>query len=469
MARRRFFRGRRPAVRLVAGGAARRVTAPSLSSPSPSPASTSTSTSAYSVSVVRGVSHERVVQKVGPRQPLARSLVEQTLEEGPELRGHVLRPHDAVADDLLDQRVDGVGVERRLTDEELVEDDAQGPQVDGVVVRLFLDELRRHVQRRSFDAGEHHGVAGHGPGEPKVAELDDASAADEDVLRLHVAVDDAVGVKVVEGSDELPGDGAHLILRQAFVVLQDLEELALRKLGDDAELGFGLERVHHGDDVVVPEPSQDLDLLSQRFDVLVRLAVLRDELHGDDLAGVLSPRLVHLAEGTLADELDDVVVVLDALRAAAGAVALGPVARGHGRRHGVRDVYVLTTTCRGAPPEMRATRPDRRFTRAVSPPGRVSRASGGLTSGASIASLLPCAAPPPRAPLCALVSNDSEPAGPECAAEPARIFSGRGQPTDKTVHSCGSSTVARARRSPRLSESTSPSWPPRAGRPARRS
>ena len=111
----------------------------------------------------------------------------------------------------------------------------------------------------------------------------------------------------------------------------------------------------------MPEPSQDLDLLSQRLDVLVRLAVLRDELHGDDLAGVLSSRLVHLAEGTLADELDDVVVVLDALRGAAGAVALGPVARGHGRRHGVRDVYVLTTTVNTGLllGPMRATRPDR--------------------------------------------------------------------------------------------------------------
>lgn len=34
--------------------------------------------------------------------------------------------------------------------------------------------------------GTHHGVAGHGAGKAKVAQLDGAVGADEDVLRLHV-------------------------------------------------------------------------------------------------------------------------------------------------------------------------------------------------------------------------------------------------------------------------------------------
>ena len=88
-----------------------------------------------------------------------------------------------------------------------------------MVVRLLLHQLGRHVQRRSFDAREHHGVRGHGSRESKVAELDHAPAADEDVLRFHVAVDDAVAVEVVERADELFGDRSDFILRQALVVL----------------------------------------------------------------------------------------------------------------------------------------------------------------------------------------------------------------------------------------------------------
>ena len=88
-----------------------------------------------------------------------------------------------------------------------------------MVVRLLLHQLGRHVQRRSFDAREHHGVGGHGSRESKVAELDHAPAPDEDVLRFHVAVDDAVAVEVVERADQLFGDRSDFILRQALVVL----------------------------------------------------------------------------------------------------------------------------------------------------------------------------------------------------------------------------------------------------------
>jgi len=54
---------------------------------------------------------------------------------------------------------------------------------------------------RTFDGRQHHRVAGHGSGEAKVAQLDDASSPHEDVLRLHVPVDDPVRVQIVQGLD----------------------------------------------------------------------------------------------------------------------------------------------------------------------------------------------------------------------------------------------------------------------------
>ena len=43
-----------------------------------------------------------------------------------------------------------------------------------------------------LDGGEDNGLAGHGASKAKVAELHRAVRSDQNVLRLHVAVDDAV-------------------------------------------------------------------------------------------------------------------------------------------------------------------------------------------------------------------------------------------------------------------------------------
>lgn len=63
---------------------------------------------------------------------------------------------------------------------------------------------------------------------------------------------------------------------------------------DHTEVRLGLKGVEHLDDVFVLELPQDLDLLAQVPDVLFRLAVLDNELHGRDLAGASPPALVHL-------------------------------------------------------------------------------------------------------------------------------------------------------------------------------
>lgn len=173
---------------------------------------------------------------------------------------HGRRVPDWFVDDHLDQRHDAVSVERRPARGELEQDDPEGPQVDRVRVRLFLHELGGHVQRSSLDGGEQAGVVGDGAREAEVCELDLLLGPDEDVLWLHVSVYDAVRVQYVQRLDELDGDLADLVLGQATVVLEHLEELSLRVLGDHAELARRLERVEHGDDVAVAQAPQDADL-----------------------------------------------------------------------------------------------------------------------------------------------------------------------------------------------------------------
>ena len=95
----------------------------------------------------------------------------------------------------------------------------------GVVVGLLLHELGSHVERRALDGGHNQRAAGHGARKAEVAQLHAAVRADEHILRLHVAVDDAIAVQVVQRADQLLGYAAHLLLRQSLVVLQHLKQL----------------------------------------------------------------------------------------------------------------------------------------------------------------------------------------------------------------------------------------------------
>lgn len=85
-----------------------------------------------------------------------------------------------------------------------------------------------------------------------------APSADEDVVRLHVPVDDAVGVKVMQSEDELPRDGLHDRLWESLIILQHTEQLALGEFHHDAEVPRCFKRVQHEDDVLVPQGAQDL-------------------------------------------------------------------------------------------------------------------------------------------------------------------------------------------------------------------
>lgn len=60
---------------------------------------------------------------------------------------HSVVPFDLAFCYELHHTVDGVCVERRHARVELIEDDAQRPQVSRLVIRLALHHFRRHVQR----------------------------------------------------------------------------------------------------------------------------------------------------------------------------------------------------------------------------------------------------------------------------------------------------------------------------------
>ena len=119
----------------------------------------------------------------------------------------------------MNQRIDAVGVEGWRANEQFINDDAQTPQIDGVVVRQLLNQLWRHVQGCTFDGGENDCVGGHRASKSKVTKFDYSVCRDQDVLGLHVSMDDAVAVQVIQRMHQLLGNLAHFLLSEVAIVI----------------------------------------------------------------------------------------------------------------------------------------------------------------------------------------------------------------------------------------------------------
>lgn len=136
--------------------------------------------------------NELVVQQVRPSKPVTGHLIKQSLEEAFKLGTHIFRILDWVLDNQLNERVDLVCVKRRLPYKELVQDHPQRPQVNSVVVGLLLYQFRGHIERGPFNRMQDLRVGGHCPRKAEVAELDHTICREEDILRFHVPVNNAV-------------------------------------------------------------------------------------------------------------------------------------------------------------------------------------------------------------------------------------------------------------------------------------
>ena len=142
--------------------------------------------------------------------------------------------------DLLVEVLFGDAPEWEGAGEHDVEEDAQGPHVDGLAVVLVLaDDLRAHVAGRAAEDLQAL-VRGHHHREAEVDQLHHAGALlDEDVVELDVTVDGVDAVKVGHGLCHLLEDPPrrrlpHNAVRQRLGVL--LKRDALDVVGYDVDL-----------------------------------------------------------------------------------------------------------------------------------------------------------------------------------------------------------------------------------------
>ena len=184
-----------------------------------------------------------------------------------------------------------------------------------------------------------------GLGDAEVAHLHEVGLAapldEHDVARLEVAVDDALGVGLVERGHDLRHDSHDARERQREVVAKDLREIAAREqLHGDVERAVGvLARVDDLDRVRVVQFRGALRLaLEAPHELLVVHEVGVQHLHGDGLAERELLALVHVAHRPLADQLLDAEVARDdatgeRVQAFEGRVLFLRRAHGPRRRH----------------------------------------------------------------------------------------------------------------------------------------
>ena len=139
--------------------------------------------------------------------------------------GVVARP----VDDAVHQRQQRIRRERVLERRDLVRHAPEGPDVGLQRVRLVLAHLRTQVIRRpSHGGGEIVRPLQHAR-DTEIPELHDAAAAEEDVLRLQIAVHNAHGVDVVQRERDLRGPVQDLALREVSARVRFASALDVRE------------------------------------------------------------------------------------------------------------------------------------------------------------------------------------------------------------------------------------------------
>lgn len=152
----------------------------------------------------------RVLGDVGQLHALSGFLLSQPDDDVACLGADVRRECRRIVDDLLVSLGVTLCLKRRLPDEELEGQNAELPDVDRVVVRLFFDHLGRQVVERPAEGlpAEIRGV----DRPAKVPDFDLPMRSEHEVFGLDVPVDDVLGVAEVqcacEGFDVLFIDGS---------------------------------------------------------------------------------------------------------------------------------------------------------------------------------------------------------------------------------------------------------------------
>jgi hypothetical protein len=294
------------------------------------------------------------------------------LEDAVGAGSEVARLDRRVEEDRLEHGGHGAAIEGRLPGEPPVEDRPDAVDVTGGA--LLGDLARRLLGGHVAGRAEHLAR----PREPRAADLAGEAevgepraprALDEDVGRLHVAVDDPVRVGVVERERDLSGDPRELARRERPALQDGLEALAFDEVHDEERPPAVLASVADRDDPFVAQARDRADLALEALHVLVVVrARLEDDLDRDGRP----ERRVEAAEDdphAAAAELAEGDVAADpASRVGEGLLHLGgQLGLSEGGHDLTRDSTKSTGTSRQVGGPVEARQPSARHMRASLP------------------------------------------------------------------------------------------------------
>jgi len=254
----------------------------------------------------RGSSHH-LLERPGQMREVAKPLVGILLEDalhhldqsGREPQLPIVEGRRGRVDDLVDEPRDGGRSEGALAAQKLVEDHSHRPHVRAMIDDLARNLLRSHVVRRSHDeTGLGLDGGAFAERDTEIEDLCGAAREHLDVARLHVPVDYAPFVRVIEPAADLGDDVDAVLEPLGLLRLHELSEAhAFQELHHDVGGAFALElpEIEDGDDVRMLEVRRGL-----RFPLKAAPHLLLDEEllgHHFDRHQTIEPRVAGLVDG----------------------------------------------------------------------------------------------------------------------------------------------------------------------------
>ena len=262
------------------------------------------------------------------RRPKVFILVEHPRQQLAQILRHVrdvggVEPDRRGVQDRVDDRGRRPSFERAPAREHLVQHQAERKDVGSGVERIAEGLLGRHIQHRAHGGarvGQDAGVLAFRPGygarrlgrhrrQTEVEQLRVAARRDEDVRRLHVAMDDAGAVRGAERVGDLHAHADNRLHRQRPGRQHFEQRQAAQQFHHDIRPVLGLRRladVVDRADVRMIQPGERVRFALETQQVLFGGRQRgRQQLQGDIPPQLQIVRLVHLAHAAGAERRDD--------------------------------------------------------------------------------------------------------------------------------------------------------------------
>lgn len=237
--------------------------------------------------------------------PFVRLLGQQQVEKVLAFLRDIFWQLELCRSDAIVQLFDVLGVVRRETNQELIEDSADLVDVGRLANTFAVQHFWRQISRAAAEGLRELLLPDVFLGESEVCQTAVAVGVNQYVLWFEISVDDIQGVDVLDGQNDLGNEELGLVLLEDLSLVQMVGQVAARAVVENhVEVVRRLEAVVHLDHERMVRLLQDVALRNRVLQVLVPVQErFLQHLHRVDLWVAFAGALEDLAEGTVAQDL----------------------------------------------------------------------------------------------------------------------------------------------------------------------